>query len=142
MPKAIVKLFRDPAKAAKAAEELKSQGFKADEIELLVSDGASAEKLGAKPTKDISKTLAEVEGIPAEAINYYEQSASLGGVLISVKGDEASLDKAQGIMRQIDFADTPQYFEMWSSSPAFPIAEKMSATDPLDAKMSGDFRKY
>ena len=56
--------------------------------------------------------------------------------------DAAGIEKAQGIMRQIDFADTPHYFEMWSSSPAFPVAEKMSATDPLDAKMSGDFRKY
>lgn len=142
MPKAIVKLFRDPAKAAKAAEELKSQGFKAGEIELLVSDGAAADKLGTKPTKDIGKALSGIGDVPAEAVKYYEQGASLGGVLISVKGDEASIDKAQGIMRQVDFADTPQYFEMWSSSPAFPIAEKMSATDPLDAKMSGDFRKY
>jgi hypothetical protein len=142
MPKAIVKLFRDPAKAAKAAEELKSQGFKANEIGLMISDGATADKLGVKTTDNIGAALAEIGDIPAEAINYYEQSASLGGILISVKGDEASLDKAQGILRQVDFADTPNSFEMWSSSPAFPIAEKMSATDPLDAKMSGDFRKY
>jgi uncharacterized protein YwqG len=142
MPKAIVKLFRDPAKAAKAAEELKSQGFKAEEIGLLVSDENIANKLGTKTTADIGKALSQVEDIPEEAVKYYEQSASLGGILISVKGDEASLDKAQGILRQVDFADTPNSFEMWSSSPAFPIAEKMSATDPLDAKMSGDFRKY
>lgn len=142
MPKAIVKLFRDPARAAKAAEELKSQGFKADEIGLLVSDEGAAKKLGAKPIKDIGKALAEVEGIPEEAIHYYEQSASLGGILISVKGDDASLDKAQGVMRQVDFADSSNRFDMWSSSPAFPAASRMSATDPLDAKMSGDFRKY
>ena len=142
MPKTIVKLFRNPASAAKAAEELKSQGFKADDIGLLVSDGATADKLGAKATGDIGAALAKIEGITEEAIQYYEQSASLGGILISVKGDEAGIEKAQGIMRQIDFADTPHYFEMWSSSPAFPVAEKMSATDPLDAKMSGDFRKY
>ena len=142
MPKAIVKLFRDPARAAKAADELKSQGFKAEDIGLLVSDGAIANKLGTKATADIGKALSQVEDIPEEAIKYLEQGASLGGVLISVKGDEASLDKAQGIMRQADFADAPNRFEMWSSSPAFPTAGRMSATDPLDAKMSGDFRKY
>mgnify|MGYP001053327057 CR=1 FL=1 len=142
MPKAIVKLFRDPARAARAAEELKSQGFKADEIGLLVSDEAAANKLGTKPIKDIGKELSGIEGIPEEAIKYYEQSASLGGILISIKGDEAGLGKAEGIMRQVDFADTPNSFEMWSSSPAFPAAGRMSATDPLDAKMSGDFRKY
>ena len=142
MPKAIVKLFRDPALAAKAADELKSQGFKAEEIGLLVSDEAIANKLGTKTTADIGKALSQVEDMPEEAIKYYEQSASLGGILISGKGDEASLDKAQGIMRQVDFADAPNRFEMWSSSPAFPAAGRMSATDPLDAKMSGDFRKY
>jgi len=142
MPKTIVKLFRDPARAAKAADELKTQGFKAEDIGLLVSDEAIANKLGTKTTADIGKALSQVEDIPEEAVKYYQQSASLGGILISVKGDDASLDKAQGIMRQADFADAPQYFDMWSSSPAFPVAEKMSATDPLDAKMSGDFRKY
>ena len=142
MPKAIVKLFRDPASAAKAAEELKSQGFKAEEIGLLVSDGAAAGKLGTKATDDIGAALSGIEDVTEEAVKYYEQGASLGGVLISVKGDEASLDKAQGIMRQVDFADAPNQFDMWSSSPAFPAAGRMSATDPLDAKMSGDFRKY
>ena len=142
MPKAIVKLFRDPAQAAKAAEELKAQGFKADDIGLLVSEGATADKMGAKVTKDIGAALSSMGDVTEEAIKYYEQGASLGGVLISVKGDEASLDKAQGIMRQADFADAPNRFDMWSSSPAFPAAGRMSAIDPLDAKMSGDFRKY
>ena len=141
MSKSAVKLFRNPACAAKAAEELKSQGFKAEEIGILASDDATAKKVGAKATDDIAAALAGAE-LSEDAVAYLELGVSLGGVLINVNADEARLAQAREIMRIADLGDDPKRFEMWSTSPAFPIAEKMSATDPLDAKMSGDFRKY
>lgn len=142
MSKSAVKLFRDPLRAAKAAEDLKSNGFKGQEIGIVVSSGESAEKLGATVTKDVTAALSDLSDRSEEAIKYYEAGLEVGGVLINVKADEARLAKAQEILKSADVGDSPKRFEMWSSSPAFPAAEKMSATNPIDAKMSGDFRKY
>ena len=142
MSKSVVKLFRDPQLAAKAADELKSKGFKEAEISILVSDGEKAKKVGAKATKDIGAALAKMKDLSQEASQYYENAASVGAILLSVTADEKRLAQAQNIMRGAEFSDMPNRFDMWSTSPGFPVAEKMSATNPLDAKMSGDFRKY
>jgi hypothetical protein len=142
MSKSVIKLFRDPQLAAKAAEGLKSKGFKDNEIGILVSDAGRAKQLGAKVTTDIGATLAKLEGLSEEAAQYYEGAASIGAVLISVTADDKRLNEAQGVMREAEFSSGPNRFDMWSTSPGFPEAEKMSATNPLDAKMSGDFRKY
>jgi len=142
MSKSIVKLFRDPQGAAKAIKELKSKGFKADEVGILVRDGERAKKVGAKATKDVGAALARIEGLSAEAIKYYENAASVGAILVSVSADEKRLANARQIMRDADFAGAPNKFDMWSASPGFPKAEKMSATHPVDAKMTGDFRRY
>ena len=142
MSKSVVKLFRDPQLAAKAADELKSKGFKETEISILVSDGEKAKKVGAKATKDIGTALAKMKDLSQEAAQYYENAASVGAILLSITADEKRLAQAQGIMRGAEFSDMPNRFDMWSTSPGFPVADKMSATNPLDAKMSGDFRKY
>lgn len=142
MAKSVIKLFRDPDCAAKAAEELKSKGFKDNEVVLWVSDSNKAQKLGVKATKDIESALVKVEGLNQEAVQYFSGAASVGAILLSVSADESRIDKAKAIMRDVEFASLPNKFDMWSSSPGFPSAEKMSATNPLDAKMSGDFRKY
>ena len=142
MSKSIVKLFRDPQSATKALKELKSKGFKADEIGVLVRDGERAKKVGAKATKDIGAALAKIEGLSTEAIKYFENAASVGAILVSVSADEKRLADARQIMREADFAGVPNKFDMWSASPGFPKAEKMSATNPVDAKMTGDFRRY
>ncbi len=140
MAKSVIKLFRDPDCAARAADELKSKGFK--EITVWVSDSDKAQKLGVKVTKDIESALAKVEGLNQEAIQYFSSAASVGAVLLGVSADESQINEAKAIMREVEFASLPNKFDMWSSSPGFPSAEKMSATNPLDAKMSGDFRKY
>ncbi len=138
---AVVKLFRDPLSAARATEELKSKGFKAEEIGILVSDVDKAKKLGAKATAKIGAALTKLD-LPEDTIRYYEFIASVGGVLISVQADESRLPQAQEIMREAVIKDAPKKGEMWASSPAFPAAGRMTATDPIDAKMTGDFRQY
>lgn len=138
---AVVKLFRDPLSAAKATEELKSKGFKAEEITILVSDADKAKKLGTKATDKIGAALTKLD-LPEDTIKYYEFSASIGGVLVSVQADESRLSQAQEILREVGIKDSPKKGEMWASSPAFPAAVRMTATDPIDAKMTGDFRKY
>ena len=141
MSNAVVKLFRDPIAAAKATEELKSKGYKAEEIDILVRDGDKAKELGAKVTEDIGAALTKLD-VPEDTAAYYEFSASMGGILISVQTDEARVPQAREVLRNAGLGATPAREELWASSPAFPAAEKMSATDPIDARMTGDFRKY
>ena len=141
MSEAVVRIFRDPMIAARAAEELKSQGFKAGEIGILVRDGEKAKKLGTKATEEIGAALTKLD-LPEETIRYYEFGASVGGILISVQADEARLPRAREILRGADLGVAPAKGEMWASSPAFPAAGRMTETDPIDAKMTGDFRKY
>lgn len=138
---AVVRLFRDPVIAAKAAEELKSRGFKAEEIGILVRDREKAERLGTEATEEIGAALANLD-LPEDTIRYYEFGVSVGGVLISVNADDARLAQAREILRGADLAVAPARGEMWASSPAFPAAGRMTETDPLDAKMTGDFRRY
>ncbi len=141
MSKAVVKLFKDPVVAAKATEELKSKGYKAEEIDILVRDGDKAKELGAKVTEDIGAALTKLD-VPEDTAAYYEFSASMGGILISVQTDEARIPQAREVLRNAGLGATSAREEMWASSPAFPAAERMSATDPIDARMTGDFRKY
>jgi len=141
MSSAVVKLFKDPVVAAKATEELKSKGYKTEEIGILVRDGDKAKQLGAKVTKEIGAALAKLD-VPEDTAAYYEFSASMGGILISVKTDEARIPQAREILRNAGLGAIHAREEMWASSPAFPVAERMSATDPIDARMTGDFRKY
>jgi hypothetical protein len=141
MANTVVKLFRDPLVAARAAEELKSKGLKAEEIGILVRDGEKAKKLGTKVTKEIGAALTKLD-LPEDTVRYYEFGASVGGVLISVQTDEARLPQAREVLRGTDLEAAQARGEMWASSPAFPAAGRMTATDPIDAKMTGDFRKY
>ncbi len=138
---AVARLFRDPLIAARAAEELKSQGFKAQEIGILVRDRAKAERLGTKATEEIGAALTNLD-LPEDTIRYYEFGVSVGGVLISVNADEARLAQAREILRGADLGVAPARGKMWASSPAFPAAGRMTETDPTDAKMTGDFRRY
>ena len=170
MAKAAVKLFRDPVNAEKAAAELEAKGFKADEIGILVGDKKKAAKfaspkaaeltlpqagttqaLGAMATAlakvsassdEVMATLTDLLGLSEEAVRYYDFGLSVGGVLISVHTDEARLAQAQGILRAADALVAAAKGEMWGSSPGFGSAGRMTETDPIDAKMTGDFRRY
>jgi hypothetical protein len=141
MAKAAVKLFRDPLNAEKAAGDLRSQGFRAEDIRILVCDSEKAERLGAKTTREIGAALANLD-LLEETLTYYEFAISAGGILVSVHADEARLPQAREILRDAELAVTPAKGEMWASSPAFPAAGRMTETDPIDAKMTGDFRRY
>jgi len=141
MAKAVLRLFRDLLSAEKAAKELQSQGFKAEEIGILVRDRQKAERLGTETTEEIGAALTNLLDLPDEALKYYEFSVSIGGILISVHTDETRLPQAQEILRGADIGVAARG-EMWASSPAFPAAGRMTETDPTDAKMTGDFRRY
>ena len=141
MAKVVAKLFRDPLSAEKATKELKAQGFKADEIGILVRDREKAERLGTEATEEIGAALTNLLDLPDEALRYYEFGVTVGGVLISVHSDETRLPQAREILRGADVGVVARG-EMWASSPAFPAAGRMTETDPIDAKMTGDFRRY
>jgi hypothetical protein len=167
--KAAVKLFKDPINAEKAAAELEAKGFKADEIGILVHDkkkavkftgtktvevtlpeagsavalGAMATALGkADNSEEAMAALTDVLGLPEETVRYYDFGLAVGGILISVHTDEARLAQAQEILRSADVLVTAAKGEMWGSSPGFGSAGRMTETDPIDAKMTGDFRRY
>ena len=141
MAKTVVRLFRDHLSAEKDAKELKAQGFKADEIGILVRDSEKAERLGTEPTEEIGSALTNLLDLPDEALKYYEFGVTVGGVLISVHSDETRLAQAREILKGADVGVVARG-EMWASSPAFPAAGRMTETDPIDAKMTGDFRRY
>jgi hypothetical protein len=166
MPNTAAKLFRDQHSAEKAAEELAAKGFKQEEIGILLSDRQKAAGFAFKPkevtlpqgtaqalgtlatalakasAEETTATLSDLLGLPEETIDYYQFGVSVGGILISVHSDEARLPQAQQILREAGAALTPARGEMWASSPGFASASRMSETDPLDAKMTGDFRRY
>lgn len=170
MAKTAVKLFKDPINAEKAAAELEAKGFKADEIGILVHDkkkavkftgtktvevtlpeAGSAVALGATATalgkagassEEAMATLTDLLGLPEETVKYYDFGLAAGGVLISVHTDEARLAQAQEILRSADVFAAAAKGELWGSSPGFGSAGRMTETDPIDAKMTGDFRRY
>ena len=170
MAKTAVKLFKDPVNAEKAAAELEAKGFKADEIGILVGDKKKAAKfastqaaeltlpqagstqaLGAMATAlakagassdEVMAALTDLLGLSKEAVRYYDFGLSVGGILISVHTDEARLPQAQEILRSADALVAATKGELWGSSPGFASADRMTETDPIDAKMTGDFRRY
>lgn len=169
MAKTAVKLFKDPINAEKAAAELEAKGFKADEIGILVHDkkkavkftgtktvevtlpqagstlalGAMATALGkATSSEEAMTALTDLLGLPEETVKYYEFGLVAGGVLISVHAEEARLSQAQEILRSVDALVAATKGELWGSSPGFASAGRMTETDPIDAKMTGDFRRY
>ncbi|MFC1905884.1 hypothetical protein ACFLWJ_00180 [Chloroflexota bacterium] len=122
MASAVVKLFRMPEEAQKALGELKDQGYTAEDISV------------ASP-----EALADSWGLDEETVKYYQFGVALGGILVGVKADEAKASEVRKIMRS---AESSPEREKIASSPAFKQASRMSATNPIDAPMSGDFRKY
>jgi len=122
MASAVVKLFRMPEEAQKALGELKKTGYKAEDI-----SSAPAE------------SLADTWGLDEETVKYYQFGLAIGGILVGVQTDEAKTADVRKILRS---AESSPEREKMASSPAFKQASRMSATNPIDAPMSGDFRKY
>ena len=167
MAKIVAKLFRDPRDAKAALGELKKNGFKETEIGVLVklpgamfpecktkvsfagmgevaTHGAlqapleEASNSAEKPS--LAAALSKALGVIEDAARYFEFGISMGSVLVAVDTDETKVPQAQNIMRLI--GSVPVKVEMPKTSPGFEQAGRMAATDPVDAPMSGDFRKY
>jgi hypothetical protein len=138
MPDVATKLFREPLEAKKAVEELKAKGFKDDDI-LVVATAERAKALeGLKAETDASK-LAGM-GVYEETIEYYKYSLPSGGIVVSVKADESKLEDAKQVLRAVPVCSCGD--RICGTSPGFQVASRMSATNPIDAPMSGDFRRY
>lgn len=139
MPKVATKLFREPGEAKTAISELKAAGFKASEIRLITS-AKRAKELDAdvKPVTDAGE-LTDL-GIPEETVDYYQYAISSGGIVISVHAEEDRVARAQELLRTLPICSCDD--SMYSTSPGFNAASRMSATNPIDAPMSGDFRRY
>lgn len=168
MSEVVSRLFRHPESAHKALTELKAKGFKTNEIGLLLHPGADADKLAAlidAPHKvavnlDLNGgaiAAGELAGVvqksgcsapeakaaltaalqtTEEAYDYFAFGVSLGGVLVSVHAKD-KLAQAQQILKSAEAAPAETH-----ASPGFALAGRMTATHPIDAPMSGDFRKY
>ena len=165
MEKTIARLFRDPESAQKAVGELLAKGYKQEEIGVLlrlkdgrrllslVGSGASqvtlpkvgeVTALGALakhlPSEEADKALAKIIGATSDTYGYYEFGLSTGGVLVTVHGEEEHLSKALRLLRSASSGVLP--IGKSTPNPGFNKAARMSATDPMDAKMTGDFRRY
>ncbi len=171
MAKTVVRLFKDHQQAEKAVADLKATGYKAEDIGILTASLSAAKKLAGNATiaRDIAlaeagavcaagpvaevlnevtaakgdgeAALAATLNIPEEAVKYYEFGIAMGGVLISVHVEEGRSAKAQEILRSAG-ADSVERADRWSKSPGFAAASRMTQTNPIDAPMSGDFRRY
>jgi len=127
MPEVIAKLFREPNDADQAINELKAKGY---DVEVIRS-GADLVEIA----------LAE-SGLSEEALSYYRLGLTLGGMVVRVSTDESKADEARNILRVTGVRPLTERAPQWANSPGFAAASKMSATNPIDAPMSGDFRKY
>lgn len=165
MPSVAIKLFRDPDVAKKVMRDLGTRGYKAQEIasvgrgshekgavhvnvpelgdiEVTGVAAAAVKEAGAHPSKEaLLAALTKAWGVAEDATIYYELGLSMGGTVVSVHAEEPRLAKAQEVLRQGDQAAV-QRTVPWSNSPGFKQAKRMLKTDPRDAEMSGDWRKY
>ena len=160
MAKVQTKLFRRPEDAKKAINELKAKGFKAEEIGIVTSGKGKKEMGEVKPVADVgpvvamghatslsqagsdlAKALGEFWGVPEDTVNYYQRAVSLGGIVVSVHTDEANAEKAHAVLRAAA-AHPRKKMPLQEISPGFLKASRMSSTNPIDAPMSGDFRRY
>ena len=160
MAKIQTKLFRRPEEAKKAINELKAKGIKLEEIGIITS-GKGKKEMGdsLKPaadidsvtamghatslskTGDLAKALGEFWGVPEDMVNYYQRAIALGGIVVSVHADDAQAEKAHEILRAAA-AHPRKKMPLQEISPGFLKASRMSCTNPIDAPMSGDFRRY
>jgi len=139
MSNVATKLFREPGEAIAAIKELMAKGYTAEEI-VVVASPERGKELGKdiKAISDAAK-LADI-GVPGETIDYYAYSVPSGGIAVTVKADEARMAQAQEVLRATPICSCED--RICGTSPGFQAAGRMSATNPMDAPMSGDFRRY
>ena len=138
MANVATKLFREPAEAKQAVEELKAKGFKAEEIVVVAGSARAGSLSELKPVSDTAK-LTEM-GVADATVTYYQYSVDAGGIVIGVQADDARAGQAQEALRAVPVCSLGD--RIHDVSPGFLRASRMSSTNPLDAEMSGDFRRY
>lgn len=158
----VTKLFRSPQDAVRAVSLLKQKGFVEGEVSILAQSKGTMEKLfrGKVPhlsrvdsvvasgplvtalsgSNDLVGGLVKALGISVEKAEYYQLAVSLGGVLVAVNVPEPQAKKAREVLREAE--SVWGKLSVQERSPGFVAASRMSATNPVDAPMSGDFRKY
>ncbi len=139
MAKAATKLFREPGEANAALDGLKAKGFKPEEV-VIVANEQRAKAIGSdvKSMSDLGK-LAGM-GVPEATIEYYKYVVAVGGIVVGVQGDEARVAEAQALLRGVEPCVCDE--QACDTSPGFYAAGRMTATNPLDATMSGDHRRF
>ncbi|MDP6509812.1 MAG: hypothetical protein QGH23_01185 [Dehalococcoidia bacterium] len=161
MAKAVVKLYRDLPRARKALQQLLSNGFAPEELGLVASpqELSKITELQGVPTtqgtmsgvpvavsgpmaremKDgaVEPALLEYLGVAEDGLDYYQFGVLTGGVVIGVTGEEQKLEKARSAIRETETMASEK-----AVTPGFIQANRMTESDPADAKMTGDFRRY
>ena len=120
----VTKLFKRPEDVDKAVADLKGMG-----LSPTVIDASNEGELG-------SANLSE------QALDFYKIGLSVGGKVVKVDVDDAKVNDVHKDLLAVGFDELTERAAQWSSTPGFVRATKMTATNPIDAKMSGDFRKY
>lgn len=161
MSKAVVKLYRDLPRARKAVQQLLRSGIPAGELSLVASpqelskipevkgqptapgtvSGVTVTISGplARDLKDgkVEPALLEALGVAEDGLGYYQFGVLTGGVVVAVSGDEPKLEKARNALRAVETMASEK-----ATNPGFAQAHRMTESDPVDAKMTGDFRRY
>ena len=120
----ISKLFRKQEDAEKAATDLKGMGGSVSVIE-----------------KSAEGELDSM-GLSEQTLDYYKMGLSIGGKVVTVDIDDAKAAEANKLLIDTGFDELTERPTQWATSPSYVQAERMSATNPMDAEMTGDFRVY
>lgn len=167
MAKVASQIFKDPHKAEAALKELLASGFKKQDISIVARNKDLVAKLAGtkavdsvqhpqtgalavagplagvvKQSKDgeLAGAMAQALGVSEERARYYEFGISIGSVLVSISAGDQQIGQARRILESAEAS--PVAAAVKESSPGFLQAERMSGTNPIDAPLSGDFRKY
>ena len=120
----ISKLFRKPEDAEKAAADLKGMGGNVSVIE------------------KGSESQLDSMGLSEQSVDYYKMGLSIGGKVVKADIDDAKAAEAKKLLIDTGFNELTERPAQWATSPSYVQAERMSATNPMDAEMTGDFRVY
>ncbi len=168
MANTVFKLFSDPELAQEALAALRSSGYPAEAIGVLMRKdraeagvaelaeqtavvgtlpdvgpvaAAGAEVFGlaaGAADADVSASLGAALGLTPEAVGAFAIDLLRGGVLVAVR-PQAGLPDAKGILRRTEPANVRIAKQR---NEGFEIAERRTSTVPTDGQFSGDFRKY
>ena len=138
MAKAATKLFREPGEAKTAIDDLKAKGFKPEEVIVVANEERSKEIGDVKSISDPDKLVGM--GVAQETVDYYKYVVSVGGIVVGAQGDEGRVAQAQEVLRGVELCACED--KASDTSPGFYAAGRMTGTNPMDATMSGDFRRF